>query len=56
MKQALMFIDWFKTRGFLLGERKSRGVFYIVNSHTLEELEFEQIWQAQMYVKEYPIS
>ena len=41
-------IDWFKSRGYLLGQRKDK--FYIVHPQDGEK-EFNSIWQAQQYVK-----
>jgi len=51
MELALMQIDWFLSRGYLLGEYKSRRKFYIIKGGATEEIEFDSIWQAQMYVK-----
>ena len=48
-KLALRQIDWFLTRGYLLGERKSKGQYYIVRG--TEERVFSSIWEAQQYVE-----
>ena len=50
MKLALQQIDWFKSRGYQLGERKNRGKFYIVHPQDGEK-EFDSVWQAQQYVE-----
>ena len=51
-KAALKRIDWFKQRGYLLGQRRDKGIFkfYIVNGMG-EEREFDTLWQAQQFVE-----
>jgi len=49
LQLAQRHIDWFKSRGYLLGERRDRDKYYIVKGP--EEREFNSIWQAQQYVE-----
>ncbi len=47
-KLTINNIDWFKSRGYLLGKRKDK--VYIVHPQDGEK-EFDSVWQAQQYVE-----
>jgi len=49
LELAQRHIDWFGSRGYLLGERRNRNKYYIVHWRNGEK-EFDSIWQAQQYV------
>ncbi len=51
MKQALRMTDWFKSMGYCLGQYKSRDKYYIVDSQTGKQYEFDSLWQAQQFVE-----
>lgn len=55
IKKALAEIDHMKVLGYLLGERKSKGVVYLVNSKTGEEKEFSCYALAQIYAQNNPV-
>ena len=51
MKQILSQIDWFRERGFLLGQDKSKDIYYLVDSGTGERRDFGSIQEAQTYAE-----
>jgi hypothetical protein len=51
MKLTLQRIDWFKSRGFLLGRDKSREVYYVVDGGTGKRYDFGSIEQCQQFVE-----
>ena len=51
MKPALQRIAWFRERGFLLGQDKSRDIYYLVDSSTSERLDFASLQEAQMHAE-----
>ncbi len=51
MKLALQRIDWFRVRGFLLGQDKSKDIYYLVDSGTRERIDFGSLQEAQIYAE-----
>ena len=51
MKLALQRINWFRERGFLLGQDKSRDIYYLVDSGTGERRDFGSLQEAQTYAE-----
>jgi len=51
MKLALQRIAWFRERGFLLGQNKSRDIYYLVDSSTSERFDFASLQEAQIYAE-----
>ena len=49
-KLALQQIDWFKSRGFLLGRDRAKDIYYIVEGATGIRYDFGSVWQAQQFV------
>lgn len=50
-KLALQRIAWFRERGFLLGQDKSRDIYYLVDSGTRERFDFDSIEQAKDFAR-----
>ena len=51
MRRTLNQIDWFRERGFLLGQDKSKDIFYLVDSGTSERRDFGSLQEAQTYAE-----
>ena len=51
MSLALQRIDWFRERGFLLGQEKSKDIYYLVDSGTRERINFGSLQEAQIYAE-----
>ena len=49
--KTLAKMDWFKSRGFLLGRDKPRKVYYIVDSATGKRYDFGSIEQCEQFAE-----
>jgi hypothetical protein len=51
IRTAQSFIDWFKIRGWGLGQRKNKYYIWRSDGQKITELVFGEMWQAQAYVE-----
>ncbi len=51
MKKILAHIEWFKQRGFLLGQDKSNETYYIIDGATGKRYDFGSIEMCEQFAE-----